>query len=626
MNQNKKSTFAYILHMRFAKTGFTLQLVHQLGNYDKDIVFLLFADDYTVYGSYRDWIEKKKCWGDDIKFIDSGEGNLEMQIKFCKENNIIPFIKVGSKTTESKIEYLKNIQSNKKVMFVEEADFGAWTHNNRKRSKSLDSDIVILESGTGSNKVSFNRKLDDLFILDITDAYLIKRGIHPYKEYEKYKSDYEKFPDVKFFDINFSLAIQKFHDLLDGENKTSLNKKFKNVKSNSDFILSFFKSALCIPDIKNIESFDFFNRRQKSFGYRNDISGNVSLISLSSGLMNKNLIELQKLLLSDKSISNKFEIMILNGDFTSREESEKFTIGRLSEFKSSGKSVLILSSTMGKRSYSIPEIKNIFLMYDAGSEDSNAQIIARGLTEGYQYDGQVKNSYNVISCSINPNRTIPSIIELFIMDKIINTLNKYKITTEESTRLILGCFPLTIVDEFGITFDNIDYKDFIKRNPKSEMYIEAAKSGINLDLISEEMLTILEKLGLKSELTSTFIYNKLNLKGLKEKINSKKNENKKSNRSDKEKEEIDKSIKILESLIFLIESSFAIKYFLDKECNFSILDDLNEIKNSDDLSRKFYEEFDIDVNICVDIFEDGVIDCKLINASVDEKIIELTNG
>lgn len=622
LSLGEKSTLAYILHMRFAKTGFTLELVNQLGKFDKDLVFILFADDYTVYGSYRNWIEEKKCWGDNIKYIDSGRENVEEQIKFCRNNNIIPFIKVGSKVNDYKIEYLKNIQSNKKVLFVEEADFGAWTHNNREKSKSLDSDIIILESGTGINKVSYGKKIDHLFILDLLDAYLIKRGLHPNKDYLKYKSDYINFPDVKFYDINFSLALQTAQSKMSGDMKTSLNKIFRNVDMNRDFILSFFKTVFCIADVQNKESFGFINKRQNSFGYKKDIIGNVSVVYLSPGISNLELDKLENLLLSDRLISDKFEMIILNGDLTTRENSERQTKGWLNQHKGSNKSFLIIAANMGKRSFSIPQIKNVFLMYDSGSDDGTNQIIARGLTEGYQLNSDFKQYYNVIGCSINPNRIEPSIIDLFIIDNIAKAFNRFNLTTDDATSLILGCFPLSIIDENGIEFNSVDYKDFIKRNPKGRMYINAAKSNINLDVLPDDVKEILEKSGLKQEFISEIKSNKLDLKDLKTKLSKKKRENS-SNKND-DKKEIDDSIKILEALVFLVESSFNIKFFSDyQEKNFSIIKSIDKVI-FENLSIDFKKEFGIEPEICKFVIETGVIDEKLINAGIDEIIIEIS--
>jgi hypothetical protein len=623
LQKSKVSTYGYLLHMRFAKTGFALQLISQLGNYDKDLIFILFADDYTVYGSYRDWIEKKKCWGDTIRFIDAGTDDLEEEIYYCKLNGIIPFVKVGSKTTYEKTKCLSEFPSNKKIKIVEEGDFGAWTKNNRNRSELLDTDITIIVSGTGIDKASYGRKLDELFIYDIIDGYLVKNSKHPIWNDIRYVDDYKNFPDVKVYDINFSQQVKNLQSKLSGDDKTSLNKLFRNINNNEEFILSFFKSVLCLPDIKNIDSYNFFNNKQKSFAYNKDIKGNVSLISLTAGLQNKDLDKLKDLLLSDDIISKNFEIMILNGDVTSREESEKYTRGRLKEFKGSKKAVLILASNMGKRSYSIPEIKNVFLMFDGGSGHGTEQVIARGMTEGYQYDGEVKTYFNVISCSINPNREVMSVIDMFLVNKIAHTFNKFKgMTTEQATSIVLGCFPLNLIDQDGIDFNNVDFKEFIKRNPKSQMYIDAAKAGINLDLLPDDIQKILEKSGLKIEF-NTIVKNKLDLKGLKTKLSKNKDNNKKSNKDPKEKEEIERAIKVLEALIVLVESSLAIKFFLNEEGNFSIIDTIDKIISDVEVSKEFFQEFNIEPEICKFVIESGTIDEKLIDASVDEKLIEI---
>ena len=41
------------------------------------------------------------------------------------------------------------------------------------------------------------------------------------------------------------------------------------------------------------------------------------------------------------------------------------------------------------------------------------------------------------------------------------------------------------------------------------------------------------------------------------------------------------------------------------------------------MSKDFKQEFDIEPEICIFVIESGTIDEKLIDASVDEKIIEL---
>ena len=622
---NKKFTFSYLLHMRFAKTGFYLQLVNDLGKYDDSLLFILYSDDYTVYGSYKNWIEDKKCWGDSIKFIDcSKSDNPQNEVLECKANGIIPFIKVGTKTPTNKIDFLKEVPSVKKIVLIEEADYGTWTSKSSEKLEYLDSIGVVITSGTGIDKASYNKEIDHLFLYDIIDGYMVKNGIHPIYNKESYKNDYMNFPSPKVYDINFSLALQNFQKNLTGDSKTKLNKLFKDPVSNSSYIKSFFKSVLCIPDINNINSFNFYNNRKNSFGYRDDIDNNVSLCYLPGGMKNKDIESIKNILISDKEIESRFEIIIISGDETSREESEKFTKGKLIEFKNNGKnkSVIILASNMAKRSYSISEIKNVFLMFDGGSDTSVEQIIARAMTEGYQYNGLEKNEFNIICCSVDPNREKMSVIEMFLINKIAKAFNNYNMSTEESTRLILSVFPLNLVDENGIEFQKIGFDDFIKRNPKSQMYLDAAKAGINLDLLPDDIIKTLENSGLKSDFIDSISKTKLDLKGLKSILNKKKKSNN-SNKNIDERDEIDKSIKILEAIIVIIESSFNISLYIEQNKSFSILETLNYINNDRELNELFKIDFGIETEVCIFVINSGCINEKLINAGIDEQIIEI---
>jgi hypothetical protein len=64
-------------------------------------------------------------------------------------------------------------------------------------------------------------------------------------------------------------------------------------------------------------------------------------------------------------------------------------------------------------------------------------------------------------------------------------------------------------------------------------------------------------------------------------------------------------------------------FFTNSEGNFSIINTLNQVINDKELSKDFYQEFNIEAEICKFVIEVGSIDENLINASVDEKIIEL---
>lgn len=78
---------------------------------------------------------------------------------------------------------------------------------------------------------------------------------------------------------------------------------------------------------------------------------------------------------------------------------EKVVKDFISNAEKDGKSVLLLSRTMASRSFSIPQITEIFLAYDEGENGATIQKMSRGLTP-YNPD----KVCNVFSLSFDPNR------------------------------------------------------------------------------------------------------------------------------------------------------------------------------------------------------------------------------
>ena len=70
---------------------------------------------------------------------------------------------------------------------------------------------------------------------------------------------------------------------------------------------------------------------------------------------------------------------------------------------------------MGSRSFSVPEIDTVVLMFDRGSYATVSQKISRVLTPGNTYDGEVKIFANIISLSLDPNRYGATPIDEYII-------------------------------------------------------------------------------------------------------------------------------------------------------------------------------------------------------------------
>ena len=106
------------------------------------------------------------------------------------------------------------------------------------------------------------------------------------------------------------------------------------------------------------------------------------------------------------------------------------------------KSVLIISNIMGQRSFSIPEITELYLAYDRGEMGSTIQKMSRTLTTG-----KINKTGRIFSLSFDPNRDDK--FDAMIIETAINIKKRKNMRSmEEALRTVLST-----VDIFACTKD-----------------------------------------------------------------------------------------------------------------------------------------------------------------------------
>jgi hypothetical protein len=123
----------------------------------------------------------------------------------------------------------------------------------------------------------------------------------------------------------------------------------------------------------------------------------------------------------------QYIVELINSDETSNREVEDQAKKIIAYAKENGKKVVFVSKDMASRSFSIPEIDTVILMFDRGSYSTITQKISRVLTPGITYKGLPKTYGNIISLSLDPNREDISPIDEYIVyesEKVqVNDLN-----------------------------------------------------------------------------------------------------------------------------------------------------------------------------------------------------------
>jgi hypothetical protein len=114
-------------------------------------------------------------------------------------------------------------------------------------------------------------------------------------------------------------------------------------------------------------------------------------------------------------LGDDFIVKVINGDNTSNREAEEEVKGMVNKSKRLGKRVILISKDMASRSFSIPEIDLVLLMYDNGSLAQTIQKVSRVFTPGETYGNETKTVGVVVNLSLDSNRNELDPIDQYVV-------------------------------------------------------------------------------------------------------------------------------------------------------------------------------------------------------------------
>jgi hypothetical protein len=145
-----------------------------------------------------------------------------------------------------------------------------------------------------------------------------------------------------------------------------------------------------------------------------------------------------------------------NGQKVTQKNCQQIVSEVVEQANKANKSVLIISNIMGQRSFSIPEITELYLAYDKGQMGATLQKMSRTLTPG-----DVNKTGRIFSLSFDPNRDDK--FDAMIIETAINIKKrKGQRSLAEALRTVLST-----IDIFSCTAAGVVEMD-------KDMYLEAA--------------------------------------------------------------------------------------------------------------------------------------------------------
>jgi hypothetical protein len=200
------------------------------------------------------------------------------------------------------------------------------------------------------------------------------------------------------------------------------------------------------------------NAVRKAENVKLDNRKRVAMLWLPGNITNENLSTVREIA---QEVLGGFEVVAISGNevynlsqrkFTNR-NSEKYTREIIETARRAGKSVLIIAAKMAQRSYSVPEITELYLAYDGGSEAATIQKISRAFTP----NGDENKVARVVSLSFDPARDDK--FDALMIQSALNYQQKNNIpNARDALDEVLRTINIIRSDENGVVrFDGSDY-------------------------------------------------------------------------------------------------------------------------------------------------------------------------
>lgn len=582
---------------RFGKTIWALSLFNHLTETYGTKVMILPAYWLSVHTSFGDEVPKFREFMNMV-VIDTREDEAEAKVKQALKDGkqIVLQLSLHGDVEEwkAKTAWVQNIARDVFV-FSDEADFGSHTENQVEKLRfileqgKIKTSVNVFASGTNIQRIAMNargQKVDA--VIDVAYAQL-------------------EATEKTFVRRNFySLRYDGLHELLENEFKEEQRPSWSKIWA------------------KPLKCQDFLTQTMDGLlGRNDDLCGlNLSHIVTSATEEDTTITCVMLLTSATKSGMRAFgnlcdkryadyEVVVLNGDYTSNKEAEELCRSRMNEAKLRGKKgMLIIANMMGSRSFSIPEIQTSVIMYDKGSVDATAQKTSRCLTPGNDWDGNRKGRGHIVSFSFDPNRN--ENIENLVLYEAIQISRSMGISFAEAVKIVNKTVNIYRMHEQGDPI-LVSVNDLFEIYGENENLLKVADITPDLSLLFEGgIIDILSKIVAGDGKTKAKM-EKLAPKAKKLAETGDTTPKGKKAKKDKDQKEMEKLVNLA---IRSINRSALTVYNMAMKGN-DYRDCLVRINKNDDLASEFEELYGITVDDAITLVDKGVLNVPLLDVVVE---------
>lgn len=391
--QSEKRVLVAELAPRFGKTIYSMVVARELN------VPLTVYTSYvlTSFTSVINDINRFAQFANMV-LVDTTEEGWEQQVKHALDSNkqVVACVSLCKGAyRESRLQFLAK-QRTPRLWIVDEADYGA--HRPQQASTlqtNVKNDRVILMTGSAGDRAVSSWKIDEYLSVTYPELLMNKRqklpSDIPTLQHFRYDSARnQSYPNLVYLQLGFGSFVDhilKYCPEVSITDLPSMTKMIAAPQLMKGFIITLFQALF---DGKRIPQLSI-----ERFIDRNHSSPTVAMVFVSAATKTKNLNVFANIV---KTAIN-WDVYVLSGENTTGRNAEDDVSAAIATAKDKNKNLLIIAAQMGQRSFSIPELTEVYLMYDGGDAAPTMQKASRCLTPS----GNKKTGY-VISVSFDPNR------------------------------------------------------------------------------------------------------------------------------------------------------------------------------------------------------------------------------
>ena len=409
----------------------------------------------TVYASYvltsGTSIKKEIAGYEQFKnmvFVDTADSNYKTKIDDALDagKQVIAFLSLCSGSNrQARVDYLYN-RNEDRITFVDEADFGAHRTSQSEIliNAQRPNDVVILMTGTNPERAASSWNIEFCDTVVYTTLLLektITRSSYDtsLNHFAVDKSRNDVIVDAEFYQLDLTGLVEELKQidpgafLHGGIFLPSWQKTVTHPAKAKRFIIKLFENLFTTGNHDDL-NIDVVTRRSSINGKR------VAMMFMPYNTKNIHLEEIKNI--AHDTLPGYHVISVSGHNKLSGREAEAYVKEHIEKAKSNNQHCLILASQMAQRSFSIPEITELYLAYDGGDAGTTTQRISRALTPG-----KFAKTAKIISLSFDPNRDDK--YDVFLLETAKSIAKDLKIPIREALELVLKTIDIFRSDKDG---------------------------------------------------------------------------------------------------------------------------------------------------------------------------------